>query len=114
METQKNQTNYDYICNQIVDNKVFPYLFDSNGFDLIKNKNKISETEYISSLIILRFDDDIGQIAEQVWPPNSLDKNTIKQISALGFPETNSLKEDGEIEYVFKVRQSKCYEINYR
>jgi hypothetical protein len=105
MKTQSNQNNYNEIFKQIVDNKVFPYLFDSNSSD--SNKNNSRDTQYITSLLVLRFDDDIGQIVDEAWPIDGLDKNTIKQISALGFPETNSLKNDGEMEYVFKVRQSK-------
>lgn len=111
MEKNIKHTYYDEICKHTVDNKVFPYLFDTNGYDLLENKTKHLKSEYITSLIILKFDDDIGQIAEQVWPLDSLDKNTIKQISSLGFPETNSIKNEGEIEYVFKVRQSKFIKI---
>jgi len=103
----EKQPNYNEICKPIVDNKVFPYLFETDGSDFLINIGKMTETEYITSLLVLRFDDNIGQIAEQVWPPESLDHQTIKQLSSLGFPETNSLKQDGEIEFVFKVRQSK-------
>ena len=111
MKTQSKQNNYNEIFKQIVDNKVFPYLFDSNSSEgFCSNRNISRDTQYITSLLVLRFDDDIGQMVEESWPIDSLDKSTIKQISSLGFPETNSLKNDGEIEYVFKVRQSKlCF-----
>jgi hypothetical protein len=98
-----NDDNHSDIYKHIVDSKVFPYLFD--GLEFIDFGGK--DFEYVKALCILCFDDEIGTIAENVYPSKALDKNVIKQISALGFPETNSISEDGELEYIFKVRESK-------
>lgn len=95
----------------IIDDKVFSYMFQNNNkFD--DNKTK-EDVKLIQSLCILSFDDLIGQIAENVYPENSLDKLSIKQITGLGFPETNSLCEDGEIIFTFKIRKS-IYTYNVR
>lgn len=63
--------------------------------------------EIIKAICLLSFDDSIGQIAESVYPPDSLEKLTLKQITGLGFPETNSILENGENKYIFKIRKSK-------
>ncbi len=89
------------IYKHIIDSQVFPYLNQSDNQKYNKNLSGM-----VKALCVLCFDDEIGQIAENVWPPNSLDKNEMKNISGLGFPETNSLNE-GEIQFIFKVRQSR-------
>ncbi len=73
------------------------------------NNNSNSEDIYqdiIKAICLLNFDDSIGQIAESVWPPEVLEKLTIKQITGLGFPETNSILENGQNKYIFKIRKS--------
>jgi hypothetical protein len=77
------------------------------------NKEKISidtynsnKDEIIKAICLLSFDDSIGQIAESIYPIDSLEKLTIKQITGLGFPETNSILENGENKYIFKIRKS--------
>jgi hypothetical protein len=62
----------------------------------------------IKCLCVLKFDDELGQCLERIYPEDSIDSNTIKQITSLGFPETNSITH-GEIEYLFKVRESKKF-----
>lgn len=86
----------------IIDDKVFFYLFYKN-----KENQIISNESIVHSICILSFDDEIGQIVESVWPINSISKLCLKNISSLGFPETNCINEDGEIKYIFKIRQSK-------
>jgi hypothetical protein len=98
----------NYTCeleNSIIDQKIFSYLFEDNKY--IKPCSKINEdTNLVHSICLLNFDDSIGQIAERVWPENSLDKITIKQITGLGFPETNTIVDSGENKFIFKIRKS--------
>lgn len=74
---------------------------ESNQDKIMKNNEEI-----IKAICLLNFDDSIGQIAESIWPPNIIEKLTIKQITGLGFPETNSILENGENKYIFKIRKS--------
>jgi hypothetical protein len=67
---------------------------------------KTNKSDIIKAICLLSFDDSIGQIAESVYPQDSLEKLTIKQITGLGFPETNSILENGENKYIFKIRKS--------
>jgi hypothetical protein len=88
----------------IIDQKIFSYLFEDNKFNAsIKIKN---DKKLIQSICLLSFDDSIGQIADIVWPENSLDKQTIKQVTGSGFPETNMIAENGENKFIFKIRKS--------
>ena len=85
---------------QLIDKDVFFYLFD-------KALNNTKSYEHkIENLVFLTFDDDIGQIIEKLYPENSLDQISSKQISSTGFPETNSCKENGEISYIFNYREN--------
>ncbi len=63
----------------------------------------------IKAICLLSFDDSIGQIAESVFPQDALEKLTIKQITGLGFPETNSILDNGENKYIFKIRKSNIF-----
>lgn len=63
----------------------------------------------INCVCTLIFDDSIGQIAEFVYPEGVLEKYHLNEISALGFPETNLIKDDGDLFYIFKIRKSKCF-----
>lgn len=101
---EKGNGIYEYI----IDSRVFPYLFQNENMNLSSLCNK--SNELIKSLCVLCFDDEIGQVAENIFPQNSLDKSTMKIISALGFPETNNMIEDGEVQFIFKIRQ--CILIN--
>jgi len=89
------------IYKNIVDTQVFPYLSEPENRNLTGYFNGI-----VKALCVLCFDDQIGQITENIWPPKVLDNYVMKNISGLGFPETNSLTDDGEIQFIFKVRQS--------
>ena len=104
MEKEIKQTKESEVYHHIIDTKVFPYLFNAANYSSKKTSKKL-----VQALIVLCFDDEIGQIAENVWPPNLIDKSTMKNLSGLGFPETNSIGEDGEMRYVFKIRRSKIY-----
>jgi hypothetical protein len=68
--------------------------------------SKYNKDDIIIAICLLNFDDSIGQIAESIYPQDILDKLTIKQITGLGFPETNSILENGENKYIFKIRKS--------
>jgi hypothetical protein len=85
---------------QLIDKEVFFYLLDKK-----LNNTKIQEHK-IENLVFLTFDDDIGQVIEKLYPENSLDQQSSKQISSTGFPETNSCKENGEITYIFNYREN--------
>ena len=85
---------------QLIDREVFFYLFEEKANDKKKEKN------LIENLVFLSFDDDIGQIVEKYYPENSLDENSLKEISSNGFPETNSCKDNGEITYIFNYREN--------
>jgi hypothetical protein len=91
--------------NNIIDQKTFSYLFEDNKYlktiNLFKNEKKLVE-----AICMLSFDDSIGQIAENLYPENSIDYTTIKQITGLGFPETNMILDNGENKYIFKIRKS--------
>jgi hypothetical protein len=93
------------IYKHIIDSQVFPYLFQNENMNLSSISHKSSEL--VKALCVLCFDDEIGQVAENIFPPNSLDKTTMRNISALGFPETNNMIQDGEVQFIFKIRQSK-------
>ena len=90
----------------IIDSKVFPYILEEKN--KLENES-LNNFNLIKALCILSFDDEIGQIAETFWPQNSLDKTHLKQLSGLGFPQTNSLSDDGEMKYIFKIRKSKFF-----
>lgn len=92
------------IYEHIIDSQVFPYLFQNESMTLSSLSNK--SNELIKALCVLCFDDEIGQVAENIFPQNSLDKSTMRIISALGFPETNNMIQDGEVQFIFKIRQS--------
>ena len=68
--------------------------------------SKYNKDDIIKAICLLSFDDSIGQIAESIYPQETLEKLTIKQITGLGFPETNSILENGENKYIFKIRKS--------
>lgn len=103
MQSSQNQNQ---MYKNIIDSKVFPFLFEEENFSEIKEKNYLCG-KIVTAICILCFDDEIGQIAENVYPTDIFNKEMIKSISGLGFPETNSIHEDGEIQYFFKIRQSK-------
>lgn len=90
------------IYKSIVDTQVFPYLSEPETRKVPGDFNGL-----IKALCVLCFDDEIGQVTENIWPQKALDNHVLKNISGLGFPETNSLTDDGEIQFIFKVRQSK-------
>lgn len=58
----------------------------------------------IKSIILLSFDNEIGQLVDKEFPNNSLKKEQLKFISIMGFPETNTLMEDEELGFIFKIR----------
>lgn len=104
MQAQSTTNMYKHI----IDSKVFPFLFDEDN----KNMKDTKEQNYlqgkiVTALCVLCFDDEIGQVAENIYPNDIFQLETVKAISGLGFPETNSITENGEIQYVFKIRQSK-------
>jgi hypothetical protein len=74
--------------------------------DTFNKKDILNKNDLVKSICILSFDDSIGQIAESIWPSNSLEKISIKQITVLGFPETNGMIV-GENKFIFKIRKSK-------
>ena len=78
------------------------------NFSLLAHQltNSTTEPLFIYSLFVLSFDDEIGQIVESSWPNNLFDKVTLKNLTGLGFPETNSLANEGELYYLFKLRKS--------
>lgn len=92
----------------VIDSKVFPFLFDEDAEVVSDSKEKnFLKGQIITALCVLCFDDEVGQVAESVWPVDVFGKEMMRNISGLGFPETNSISEDGEIEFIFKIRQSK-------
>jgi hypothetical protein len=97
------------IYKHVIDSQVFPYLFQNENSNLANHSNSNNSTELVKALCVLCFDDEIGQVAENIYPPNCLDKVTMKNISGLGFPETNYLTDDGEVQFIFKIRQSKNF-----
>jgi hypothetical protein len=90
--------------NTIIDQKTFSYLFEDNKFTKTVQFN--NDKSLVHSICLLNFDDSIGQVAESIWPENSLDKITLKQITGLGFPETNMIVDSGENKFIFKIRKS--------
>ncbi len=100
-----NNDSKNQMYKHVIDSKVFPFLFKDENMSELK-QNKFMNDRIINALCVLCFDDEIGQVTENIWPEYSLNKETIKNISGLGFPETNSLTDDGEIQFVFKIRQS--------
>jgi hypothetical protein len=109
METE----NHNIFLN-IVDNKVFSFLFDKKGkYQARKSDTNlltVRNEELVKAFCILSFDDEIGQITENVWPKDSLDKYTLKQVSGLGFPESNS-SDDSEVFFIFRIRENYSVEL---
>ncbi len=91
------------VYQHIIDKNVFPFLFKEESGTKIISKN------LVHALCILSFDDEVGQITENFYPEGALNKEMLRNISALGFPENNSLTDEGEVQYLFKIRQSKLY-----
>jgi len=89
-------------------NKIAYKILNQKHFSLLahQNTNSSNDSSFIHSIFILSFDDEIGQIIECNWPQGHLEKPTLKNLTGLGFPETNSLGSEGEILYVFKLRKS--------
>ncbi len=89
-------------------NKLAYKILNQKHFSLCahQNLNSSSDNSFIYALYILSFDDEIGQIIEAEYPKALLDKVTAKNLTGLGFPETNSLENGGELHYVFKLRKS--------
>ena len=82
----------------------------------LKNANLLSQPNtqqlsnlYIYCICVFSFDVEVGQILEATYPSNSLNESTLKNLTGLSFPETNSLCEEGEIVYSFKFRKSTLY-----
>lgn len=73
--------------------------------DSIKVNKKISLPK-IESIVLLSFDNEIGQIVEMEYPPNQLPKQQLKLICSTGFPETNHIYHSGELEYIFRIRNN--------
>lgn len=87
----------------IIDNEVFSFLQKTKNTSL--NMNNQTNPPLILSIAFLGFDDNIGQVVEQNYPPDSLEKISLRQISSIGFPETNSFTEEGELTYIFNIRK---------
>lgn len=71
----------------------------------------------LQSIILLSFDNEVGQIVENEYPKDQINKQQLKLISIMGFPETNNIAQEGELGFVFKVRADmgislKCHLIN--
>ena len=49
---------------------------------------------------------------KKLYPENSLDEHSLKEISSCGFPETNSCKDNGEITYFFNYRENANSSLN--
>jgi hypothetical protein len=67
----------------------------------------------IKNIIILTFDNEVGQIVDKEFPKEGLNKNILKVISIKGFPETNQISAEGEIGYIFKVRTNSSLPLKY-
>jgi hypothetical protein len=104
----ENLDNKYQMYKQVIDSKVFPYLFEDNNLSEIK-QNYFTNANFITALCVLCFDDEIGQVAENIWPIEAISKDIMKSITGLGFPETNTITEDGELQFIFKIRQSKHF-----
>ena len=58
----------------------------------------------ISNIILLSFDNEIGQVVDKECPIGLIPKLQLKSISVMGFPETNHLTQEGDLGFIFKIR----------
>jgi len=92
-----------------MDNNRLAYeLLNQKHFTLLSQHKPHVENynSYIYSICIFSFDVEVGQVLEVTWPPNALNENSLKNITGLSFPESNSLCEEGELNFCFKFRKS--------
>lgn len=71
----------------------------------------------IENIVILTFDNEVGQIVENEYPRDGLEKQLLKVICIKGFPETNKISQNGDLGYIFKVRTNskfplKCHNVS--
>lgn len=76
-----------------------------------KDNIKSFKLPQINNIILLTFDNEVGQIVDKEFPKNSLDKSVLKVISFKGFPETNQILQEGDLGYIFKVRTNSKYSL---
>ena len=93
--------NLEETLPHIIDKDIFFYYNLENIDDQINSKYI---KNIITNIIFIGFDDNIGSISEKIYPNNSLDKETLQIISQIGFPETNIISEEGQINYIFNYR----------
>ena len=77
---EKNISSYNYINVNSFNYTIFENLTE-----------KFKDNDLLKSLLILSFDNEIGQVIEMEYPENSLEKSSLKLISGMGFPETNNI-----------------------
>ena len=93
--------NLEETLPHIIDKDIFFY-YDLENIDDQINSKYIKNI--ITNIVFIGFDDNIGSISEKIYPNNSLDKETLQIISQIGFPETNIISEEGQINYIFNYR----------
>ena len=93
-----------------MDNNTLAYELLNQKNITILNQHHVtdsSDNNQFYCICVFCFDVELGQILESVYPSNVLEEQTLKNLTALSFPETNnSFNEDGELSYFFKFRKS--------